>query len=135
MRHILSLLLRLGILSSCTIAPTPITTTSGKVANFKKFGGKAILTYNADGSMGLTVDDEVSFQHGAQTVTAIASMGAEVLLEQISAVTARLANDNLTSIERLKLTNELSALHAQLGFALKQQGIGAGAALGPINFE
>lgn len=135
MRHILSVLLSLGVLSSCTIAPTPVPTTSGKVAMFKKFGGKAILTYNADGSMALTVDDEVSFQHGAQAVVSVASLGAEVLLEQISAVTARLANDNLTSIERLKLTNELAALHAQLGASLKSQGIGAGAQLGPISFD
>lgn len=132
----LAILLGLSFaLCSCSKYPTPYRDENGRVAYATQWGGKWMHTINSDGSMAWTGDNEISFQHGAQAVTAIASMGAEVILEQISNVTARLANDNLTSIERLKLTNELAALHAQLGHALKQQGIGAGATLGPINFD
>lgn len=134
MRTFLSVVLSLGLLNACTFAPTPMPNGRGGVANFIQVGGKWMLTYNADGSMALTGDNEISWQHTMQAATALGLGLFDYLTKKVTELTAQLANANLTSIERARIGADLAKYNALLSAEKVKLGIGAGAPLGQVNF-
>lgn len=125
------------LLASCTDAPTPYRDTNGKVAHFRQVGGKWMLTINADGSMALTGDNEISWQHTMQAATTLGMGLLDYLRTKVMELTTQLANANLTSIQRAQISADLAKYQSQLAAVsgLKSEGIKAGAPLGPINFQ
>lgn len=102
---------------ACSIYPTPLPNKDGGAANFLQFAGKAQVTYNADGSASFIVDNEISWQHTMQTAAALGIPYIEYLQNGLTEVTARLANKNLTSLERARLDFQFRSLQEQLAFA------------------
>lgn len=123
--------------ASCFRYPTPYRAENGKIAYATQIGGKIIHTINADGSMAVTSDMEVSLQHVAQMVTTLGSLYIDMLRTEITELTTQLANKNLTTVQITKLKTDLALKTAELQAAerIKSQGIGAGAPLGPVNFQ
>lgn len=136
MKHALSFLIPM-LLASCMVYPTPYRSSSGRVAYAGQIGGKIIHTINADGSMAMTSDMEVSLQHAAQMLTTLGSLYIDMLKTEVLELTTQLANKNLTAVQLAKLKTDLALKTAELQTAerLKSQGIGAGAPLGPVNFQ
>ncbi len=124
------------LLSACVVYPTPYRSTSGRVAYAGQVGGKILHTINADGSMAMNSDMEVSLQHVAQMLTTVGLGYIDFLRTKVTELTAQLANTNLTSLEKARINADLAKFTAELKAAesLKSQGIGAGAPLGQITF-
>lgn len=133
----LSLLLIASMMAACSHYPTPLPNGRGGVAYVTQVGGKWMHTINADGSQAFTGDNEISLQHVAQMITTLGLGYFEYLRQKITELTAQLANTNLTSVQRLQIKSDLARFQAELAAAerLKSQGIGAGATLGPVNFQ
>lgn len=71
MKSMLTTLAIASLMASCTTMPVPLANGKGGAEKFRQFGGKFTITYNADGSVAMTGDNEISFQHGAQTLPSI----------------------------------------------------------------
>jgi hypothetical protein len=119
---------------SCAQLPTPYPNGKGGVAKATIVGGDGMYTVNADGSTAFTYKQTKSLQHVAQAVTSLGLGYIGYLTNVAKEITARLANDNLTSIERLRLQTQLSQVLAQIGAQTDttNTAIGAGAQLAPI---
>lgn len=85
-----------------------------------------MLTYNADGSMSLTGDNEISFQHGAQALTTMAtgfmsmkvSLAKEVTERFLQGqITERMKAEFMTQIALANTEAELAIVTAQLAAA------------------
>lgn len=125
------------LLASCFRYPTPYRDTTGRIAFATQVGGKIMHTINADGSMAVTSDMEISLQHVIQGLTTLGLGYIDYLRTKVTELTAQLANANLTSLERARIQADLTKFTTELKLAesLKSKGIGAGAPLGPITFE
>lgn len=132
--HILSLALIL-LSVACTKAPTPLPNGKGGVATFWQLGGKFTITYSADGSMMMTGDNEISMQHAMQAATALGLSYIDYLGLKVTELTSQLANQNLTAVQQAQIQADLSKYTALLNAEKASKGIGAGAPLGPVNFE
>lgn len=131
-RHLLSLVVLL--IASCTWAPTPLPNGKGGAAYFAQLGGKWMLTYNADGSMALTGDNEISYQHTMQAAVSLGIPLIDYLGLKVTELTAQLANKNLTAVQLAGIKADLAKYTALLNAEKAKAGIGAGAPLGTVNF-
>lgn len=136
MKPALAAILSACMLVSCMVYPTPYRSAGGRVAYAGQIGGKIIHTINADGSMAITSDMEVSLQHVSQMLATLGLSYIDMLKTEVLELTTQLANKNLTAVQIAKLKTNLALKTAELQSAerLKSQGIGAGAQLGQVNF-
>jgi hypothetical protein len=122
-------------LIACAEYPTPYPNGHGGVAKARIFGGKGMHTINADGSMAFTWDLEITAQHAFQAATALGLSYIDYLGEKVVQLTAQMANANLTKVQLAKIQSDLAAYTALLNAEKVKLGIGAGAPLGPVNFQ
>lgn len=129
----LTLFLSAGFIASCSHYPTPLPNKDGGASYLTQVAGKGSVSYGADGSMMLVFDNEISWQYTMQTAAALGLSYMDMLVqleEQLSQrflqgqITKRQYNAGLAKLEEMRLAA-----------GLKSEGIGAGAPLGPVNFE
>jgi hypothetical protein len=97
--RLIPVLVSIILLASCSHTPTPMPDGKGGVAYATQVGGKGMLTYNADGSMSHTYDNEISFQHLMQTASVLGLSYIEMLRYAEQMLTDRFLAGEITKRE------------------------------------